>query len=101
MLTEAEIRTRLYLADTFPAGERTIRVLFLLPEGLWRPLRASWWRGKEVSIIGGDENGNYILRHSDGSVRLWDHERGSDEVLAPSVRSFLSGLRAASAGGAA
>ncbi len=69
-LTEAEITAKLYLADTFRFGERRIRVLFLLPETLWRPLRASWWTGKEVSIIGGDENGNYILRHSDGSVRL-------------------------------
>ncbi len=48
--------------------------------------------GKEASIIGGDERGNYILRHSDGSVRLWDHARGADEVLAPSVRAFLEGM---------
>jgi len=64
-LTEAEISTTLYLANTFSTGERAIRVLFLLPESLWRPLRASWWRGKEASVIGGDEHGNYILRHAD------------------------------------
>jgi hypothetical protein len=91
-LTEAAIRSKLLLADTFRVGERPIRVLFLLPKSLWRPLEVSWWRGKESSIIGGDTSGNYILRHCDGSVRLWDHERGADEVLAPSVRAFFHGL---------
>jgi hypothetical protein len=91
-LREAEIRAKLCLADTFRHGDRRVRVLFLLPESLWRPLEASWWRGKEASIIAGDERGNYILRHCDGSVRLWDHARGADEVLASSVRAFLNGL---------
>jgi hypothetical protein len=95
-LTEEEIAAKLYLADRFPAGDRQVRVLFLLPTALWRPLRASWWRGKEVSIIGGDEHGNYILRHCDGTVRLWDHGRGQDEVLTSSVRAFFDGLVAAS-----
>jgi hypothetical protein len=92
-LTEAEISTKLYLANTFRSGGREIRLVFLLPESLWRPLKARWWKGKEVSIIGGDEDGNYILRHSDGTVRFWDHGRGTDLTLAPSVRSFLDQLR--------
>ena len=91
-LTDAEITQKLYLADTFRHGDRRVRLLFLLPESLWRPLKVSWWRGKEASIIGGDERGNYILRHCDGSVRLWDHAQGADEVLASSVRAFLNGL---------
>jgi hypothetical protein len=91
-LTEREISNQLYLANAFRFGERTIRVVFLLPESLWRPLRASWWRGKEVSIIGGDENGNYLLRHSDGSVGLWDHARQVDEIVAPSVNAFFSAM---------
>ena len=91
-LTAADISTKLYLANRFPHGDRSIRLLFLLPESLWRPLEASWWRGKEASIIAGDEQGNYILRHCDGSVRLWDHARGADEVLASSVNEFLAGL---------
>jgi hypothetical protein len=91
-LTEKQITAKLYLADTFRAGDRQVRVLFLLPSTLWLPLRASWWTGKEAYIIGGDEQGNYILRHSDGSVRLWDHTRGEDEVLTPSVRAFFNGL---------
>ena len=91
-LTEAEINTKLYLANTFRSGGREIRLLFLLPESLWRPLDARWWKGKEVCIIGGDEDGNYVLRHCDGTVRFWDHGRGSDETVAPSVRSFLDQL---------
>jgi hypothetical protein len=91
-LTEADISKQLYLADTFRRGESSIRVLFLLPESLWRPLKAPWWRGKEASIIGGDEEGNYLLRHCDGSARLWRHARASDEVLASSVKEFLAGL---------
>ena|SRR5690348_13170937 len=91
-ITEREIFHYLYVANTFRHGERAIRLVFVLPESLWRPLKASWWRGKEVSIIAGDERGNYILRHCDGSVRLWDHARGADEVLAPSVRAFLAAL---------
>jgi hypothetical protein len=95
-LTEADISKKLYLANSFRVGAREIRLMFLLPETLWRPLSARWWTGKEVSIIGGDEDGNYVLRHSDGTVRLWDHARAADEILAPSVRSFLEQLRPSS-----
>jgi hypothetical protein len=91
-LTEKQISTKLYSANTFLAGEREVRILFLLPSTLWRPLRSSWWTGKEAYLIGGDEQGNYFLRHCDGSVRLWDHIRGQDEVLTPSVRAFFEGL---------
>jgi hypothetical protein len=91
-LTEADISKKLYLANTFRAGPHEIRLLFLLPETLWRPLKARWWTGKEASIIGGDEHGNYVLRHCDGSVRFWEHSRGADEILAPSVRSFFDQL---------
>jgi hypothetical protein len=94
-LTEAEISTKLYLANLFHVGDRTIRVLFLLPDSLWRPLKASWWTRKEASIIGGDDSGNYILRLSDGSVQLWDHSAQDTVLLAPSVRAFLNGLTSA------
>src|SRR5262245_56244072 len=92
-LTEREISNHLYFAKAFRLGDRTVHIVFMLPDSLWRPLNASWWRGKEVSIIGGDENGNYLLRHSDGSVRLWDHGRAADEMVARSVRAFLAMLR--------
>jgi hypothetical protein len=91
-LTEQQITTQLLRANVFHHGDRHVHLLFLLPSTLWRPLRAPWWTGKEAYIIGGDEQGNYVLRHSDGSVRLWDHARAQDEVLAPSVRSFFAGL---------
>ncbi len=91
-VTEEQITAKLFRDDTLPVGDRQVRVLFLLPSTLWRPLRASWWTGKEACIIGGDEQGNYILRHCDGTVRLWDHTRGKDEVLTPSVRAFFNGL---------
>ena len=90
--TEEGIRIKLLHADAFRVGERLHRVVFLLPESMWRPLDAPWWRGKEVCIIGGDTSGNYLLRHSDGSVRLWEHARASDQVVAPSVRTFWRGL---------
>jgi hypothetical protein len=91
-LTASDISTKLYLTDTFSHGERRIRVLFLLPEPTWRPLKVDWWHGKEAAIIGGDEQGNYLLRHCDGSVRLWDHARGHEEIIAGSVSAFLAGL---------
>ena len=90
--TEASISTKLLHANTFRIGDRLHRVAFLLPHSMWRPLEAPWWRGKQVSIIGGDTDGNYLLLHSDGSVRLWEHSRAKDEVVAPSVRAFWQGL---------
>ena len=83
---------QLPLRSVFRKGESSFHVLFLLPEALWRPLKVSWWTGKEVCIIGGDPDGNYFLRHCDGTVRFWHHAKRADEVLAPSVRSFLSSL---------
>jgi hypothetical protein len=94
-LTEADIARKLFPADMVHGGGRRVRVMFLLPESLWRPIKASWWKGKESYLIGGDEHGNYILRHCDGTVRLWDHSHGVDEVLAPSVRTFVDGLKPA------
>lgn len=100
-LTEAEITSRLYLAKNIVLAGREIRVMFLLPESLWRPLKAKWWKGKEASIIGGDESGNYVLRCSDGSVRLWDHTKARDEPVASNIRSFLEMLQPSSRDGAA
>jgi hypothetical protein len=101
MLTEADITSKLYLAKNILLAGREIRVMFLLPESLWRPLKAKWWKGKEASIIGGDESGNYVLRCSDGSVRLWDHSKRKDEPVASNVRAFLELLQPSSRDGAA
>jgi hypothetical protein len=73
-------------------GGREIVIVCLIRESDWRPLKAPWWRGKEVHVIGADVNGNFLLRHSDGTVRYWDHRKQTDEVLARSVREFSSAL---------
>ena len=57
-----------------------------------RPLDASWWHGKQVSIIGSDINGNFFLRHCDGTVRLWNHKEQKDIIISPSVRDFIEGI---------
>jgi hypothetical protein len=77
---------------TFLHGGRQLSVAFLLRKPDWRSLEASWWCGKEVCIIGADLDGNFYLRHCDGSVRLWSHARQADEVIAPSVDVFAKGI---------
>jgi hypothetical protein len=82
----------LHVRRTFRHGERDIVVACLIRAADRRPLEAPWWRGKQVSILGADLEGNFLLRHCDGTVRYWDHRRQADEVLAPSVREFVSRL---------
>ena len=43
-------------------------------------------------LIGVDLDGNFLLRHCDGSVRYWNHETQSEQKIASSVREFVSGL---------
>ncbi|HKE95391.1 MAG TPA: hypothetical protein VKB34_13850, partial [Povalibacter sp.] len=57
------------------------------------PLVAKWWRGKEVRIVAADVDGNFFLRHSDGSVRYWVHAKKSESMVAKSVKEFASMLR--------
>jgi hypothetical protein len=57
------------------------------------PLIARWWRGKAVTIVGVDVDGNFFLRHSDGSVRFWEHSKKAETTVAKSVREFCSKLR--------
>ncbi len=64
----------------------------LVREEDWKPLKADWWKGKEVYLIGADLNGNFFLRHCDGSVRYWDHKLQADLVIAQSVRNFAAGI---------
>ena len=71
-------------------GERVLQIACLVRQNDWRPLKAEWWRGKEVCVIGADLNGNFFLRHCDGSVRLWDHISANDHIVARSVREFAS-----------
>ena len=70
---------------------REIHVVSIMP---WSPpLIAKWWRGKQVTIIGADVDGNFFLRHSDGSVRYWEHSKKSEAVVAKSVKEFTASLR--------
>jgi len=69
-------------------SDKTFTIAILIRAEDWRPLDAPWWRGKEVSIIGADTDGNFLLRHCDGSVRHWDHKRQADEVIASGVVEF-------------
>jgi hypothetical protein len=80
---------RLWPHRTFRHGERTMTIACLIRTVDWRPLDAPWWRGKEVSIIGVDLDGNFFLRHSGGAVLYWDHRLQTDTVVAPSVREFV------------
>ena len=57
------------------------------------PLVAKWWRGKSVHIIGLDVDGNFFLRHCDGSVRYWEHSKQSEQIVAKSVKDFVNSLR--------
>jgi hypothetical protein len=81
----------------FRFADRQLTVVCLIREADWRPLKAPWWRKTEACIIGADLNGNFFLRHCDGSVRYWDHSTQSDTVVAASVVEFCSELAAPSA----
>ncbi len=75
---------------TFRSAEHVIELAVLSRTRDWRPLRAQWWRGKEVCVIGADLDGNFLLRHCDGSVRYWQHQLQADLVIAKRVREFAS-----------
>jgi hypothetical protein len=87
-----KVLRRLATPFAFPLGDRSLVVACLVREADWRRLKASWWKGKGVYIIGADVDGNFFLRHSDGSVRYWEHRAQADTVVATSVREFLSKL---------
>jgi hypothetical protein len=70
--------------------DRVVQIACLVREDDWRPLKAEWWRGKEVCVIGAALDGGFFLRHCDGSVRLWDHNSKIDSIVAPSVREFVA-----------
>ena len=78
---------------TFRNGELEIKIACLVRSADLRPLQGSWWRGKEVCVLGADLDGNLLLAHCDGTVRLWDHRARADTVLAPSIRVFVAGIK--------
>ena len=80
------------LKNCYQFENRIIILACLLRQEDQRPLKASWWRGKEVSIIGADIYGNFILRHCGGSVRYWIHSENKEIKIAVSIKSFLLSL---------
>ncbi|HLI22514.1 MAG TPA: hypothetical protein VKV32_15425 [Stellaceae bacterium] len=88
-----QARKQLHYRRTFPlAPDRQITVAFLISAEDWRPLKAPWWKKKEACIIGADLNGNFFLRHCDGSVRYWDHNAQTDTTIAAGVAEFCRRL---------
>ena len=85
-------RKNLWHKGTFLLGEKKIVMASLIRDEDTRPLKVPWWRGKEIYLIGVDVNGNFLLRHCDGSVRYWSHETQSEQKIALSVHEFVSGL---------
>jgi hypothetical protein len=83
---------RLWAKRTFWSGGRQIEIALLVRTADWRPLKAEWWRGKEVCVIGVDLNGNFLLRHCDGTVRYWDHQSSTERTVASSVKAFVAGI---------
>ena len=83
---------RLGWRRTFRHDGRAIQIACLVRSTDLRPLQAPWWRGKEVCVLGADLDGNLLLAHCDGTVRLWDHRAKADTVLAPSIREFVAGI---------
>jgi len=78
--------------NKFRCGDRMVRIACLVRDSDWRPLKAEWWLGQEVCVIGVALNGDFFLRHCDGSVRLWDHTAKTHSIVAPSVREFVSSI---------
>lgn len=82
-------RAQLFMRRTLRHGGRTMTIALLIREVDWVPIDAPWRHGKEAYIIGADLDGNFFLRHCDGSVRYWDHRLQTNTVIAPSVREFV------------
>lgn len=82
-------QAQLFQRRTFRYDGRTMTIALLVRDADMRPLDAPWWRGKQVSIIGVDLDGNFFLRHSGGAVLYWDHRLQTATVSAPSVREFV------------
>lgn len=88
-------RQNLWTRNKIRLGDQTLVVACLIRPEDTRPLNAPWWHGKAVSLIGVEENGNFFLRHCDGTVRYWDHSKQDDEIIAKSVRDFVAALEPA------
>jgi hypothetical protein len=86
---------QLDLKNTLLIGDRQFVIRSLLPHSSWRPMKVSWWFGKEACIIGFGDEGTVYFRVCDGTVRYWDNKKSQHEILSASVRQFLAGLKPA------
>ena len=68
-------------------------IAFLIRDEGQKPLSAPWWHGKESSIIGADINGNFFLKHCDGTIRYWHHLSNSETIISSCLKNFLRDLK--------
>jgi hypothetical protein len=84
----AKALKELWHRNVVSVGGQRVKVALLIREEDWRPLEAPWWQEKQASIIGVDVDGNFFLRHCDGSVRFWSHSSKATVFVATSVQRF-------------
>ncbi len=84
---------RLHFMRHVVVNDRAVELVLLVHPDGWRPLQAEWWTGKEACIIGADDSGNFVLRHSDGSVGYWNHGEAEVAAVAGSVRDFIASIQ--------
>ncbi|MCH9693466.1 MAG: hypothetical protein K0U72_03060 [Gammaproteobacteria bacterium] len=84
-------RKNLWYKNQFRLGDEVLTVLCLLPSSERRVIKADWWhgKGKQVSILAIEENGNFFLRHPSGEVLYWNHSEQKDIAVAKSVVEFV------------
>lgn len=70
----------------------TFKLACLIRESDRRPLQAGWWRGKQVSLIAVDDDGNFFLRHPGGQIIYLDQLNKLEVIVAKSESDFLKML---------
>ncbi len=78
----------LALNNSFVLEDRKTQIVAIIPD--MRPLDAPWRKGKEAYLIAVDVDGNFFLRHCDGSVRYWNHKTQTDTNASKSLKEFVS-----------
>ncbi|WP_444913273.1 hypothetical protein [Microbulbifer sp. PAAF003] len=81
--------SNLGIKRTINFSGKQIKLACLLREEDRRPLQADWWKGKQSTLIGVDDNGNFLLRHCGGYIFYWCHQAQFEEVIAKSEGEFL------------
>lgn len=79
-------KAELWMKPMTEFNGRAYQVVAILPNS--PPLDADWWKGKQVHLRAVEVNGNFFLRHCDGSVRYWEHATQKEVVAFKSEREF-------------